>query len=105
MPVKVKEPGGRRFALHESVIADREAEAIVAGTVRRDSTLADFVARRADVLTDGFERSRETALLAFALKRIDLAPADGRLAPFFEDLGFTFAFIAMSPATYTDYAS
>jgi len=79
--------------------------AIAAGTVRRDSTLAGFVGRRAGVLADDFEPLRETDLAAFVLKRIDLAPAEGRPAPFLVGLGFTFAFIAMSPATYTDYAS
>jgi len=79
--------------------------AIAAGAVRREPTLADFVARRAGVLADDLEPLRETDLAAFVLKRIDLALAEGRPAPFFVGLDFTFAFIAMSPATYTDYAS
>ena len=79
--------------------------AIAAGAVRRGPALAGFVARRAGVLADDFEPLRETDLAAFALKRIDLARAEGRRAPFFVGLGFIFAFIAMSPATYTDYAS
>jgi hypothetical protein len=82
----------------------REAAVIAAG-VRRVSTFACFLAWGADVLAAGLDPFREAALAGFAFKRIDLAVTTVRLAAFFADFGLSFAFIAMSPATYTDYAS
>ena len=88
--------------------APGDGESVATG-VLRDATFVGFVARRDGVLAAGLEpfpeTLRATAFAGFAFRWIDLETAAERLAAFFAGLGFTFAFIAMSPATYTDYAS
>ena len=63
--------------------------------VLRDSTLEPrFRARAAGALRLELARLREGA--AFAFKRMDLRPGDGRFAAFFVALDFDLAFVAIS---------
>jgi hypothetical protein len=83
--------------------------ATVAIEVLRDSTFAGFMALRAEVLAadvDTFaDPFLDIALARLAFKGIDLGLAALRLATFLSDLVLGFAFIAISPATYTGYVS
>jgi hypothetical protein len=56
-------------------------------------------------LTAGFVAFLARFFTAFALKRMDLAPADRPLAGFLLGFGLDFALLAISPATYTGSTS
>ena len=66
--------------------------------VLRDSTLAARFGARAEPALRLERAPLREAALAFAFKRIDLRPADGRFAAFFVPLDFVFVFVAMSRA-------
>jgi hypothetical protein len=88
---------------------DRAGADGAAAAVLLDSAFAGFEDLRSDVFESGLELLREpfrdAAFEGFVFKRTDLAVADERPEAFFVALGFGFAFVAISAASYTGYAS
>ena len=80
--------------------ADGEGD-LAATELRLDSTLDG---RRVDCRRTGLAAFLEAAFVFFAFKRMDLAGADAPRGVFFAALDLGFAFVAISPATYTDSA-
>lgn len=84
---------------------DLGEEDAIATEVLRDSTFDGFWDLRAAAPRLGFALFRAAGFAAFTFKRMDLVDEDGRRAAFLVGLGFAFAFVAMSPATYTGSTS